>query len=69
VVAAAEQIEDEAKRLADQGVREVTLLGQNVNAYDGGGKPWPSWCGVWPRSRAWTASATPPATRATWATT
>ena len=32
-----QQIEDEAKRLADQGVREVTLLGQNVNAYDGGG--------------------------------
>ncbi|MFZ0269802.1 tRNA (N6-isopentenyl adenosine(37)-C2)-methylthiotransferase MiaB [Caulobacter sp.] len=32
-----ESIEDEAKRLADQGVREVTLLGQNVNAYDGGG--------------------------------
>lgn len=32
-----EQIEDEAKRLADQGVREITLLGQNVNAYDGGG--------------------------------
>jgi len=32
-----EAIEDEAKRLADQGVREVTLLGQNVNAYDGGG--------------------------------
>jgi tRNA-2-methylthio-N6-dimethylallyladenosine synthase len=32
-----EQIEDEARRLADQGVREVTLLGQNVNAYDGGG--------------------------------
>ncbi len=32
-----EQIEDEAKRLAGQGVREVTLLGQNVNAYDGGG--------------------------------
>jgi len=29
-------IEDEARRLADQGVREVTLLGQNVNAYDGG---------------------------------
>jgi tRNA-2-methylthio-N6-dimethylallyladenosine synthase len=25
----------EAQRLADQGVREVTLLGQNVNAYDG----------------------------------
>jgi len=32
-----EQIEDEAERLADQGVREITLLGQNVNAYDGGG--------------------------------
>ncbi len=26
---------DEAQRLADQGVREITLLGQNVNAYNG----------------------------------
>jgi tRNA-2-methylthio-N6-dimethylallyladenosine synthase len=36
-------IVDEAARLADQGVREVTLLGQNVNAYDGAGpdgEPW-----------------------------
>jgi len=32
----AEAIEAEARRLADKGVREVTLLGQNVNAYDGG---------------------------------
>jgi tRNA-2-methylthio-N6-dimethylallyladenosine synthase len=30
-------IVDEAERLAAQGVREVTLLGQNVNAYDGEG--------------------------------
>ncbi|MEH6698498.1 MAG: tRNA (N6-isopentenyl adenosine(37)-C2)-methylthiotransferase MiaB [Brevundimonas sp.] len=27
----------EARALADQGVREITLLGQNVNAYDGEG--------------------------------
>ncbi|WP_029910258.1 tRNA (N6-isopentenyl adenosine(37)-C2)-methylthiotransferase MiaB [Caulobacter sp. UNC358MFTsu5.1] len=33
-----QDIVEEAKRLADQGVREVTLLGQNVNAYDGGGE-------------------------------
>ena len=29
------QIEREARRLADAGVRELTLLGQNVNAYHG----------------------------------
>ncbi len=36
-----EQIMAEARRLAAQGVREITLLGQNVNAYhgsDGGGR-------------------------------
>jgi tRNA-2-methylthio-N6-dimethylallyladenosine synthase len=30
-----QQVLDEAKRLADAGVRELTLLGQNVNAYHG----------------------------------
>ena len=37
------QILAEAERLADAGVREVTLLGQNVNAWHGegpDGKPW-----------------------------
>ena len=31
-----ETVEAEARRLAEKGVREVTLLGQNVNAYEGG---------------------------------
>lgn len=36
-------VEAEARRLAGQGVREITLLGQNVNAYHGpgpDGRPW-----------------------------
>ncbi|PCI02581.1 MAG: tRNA (N6-isopentenyl adenosine(37)-C2)-methylthiotransferase MiaB [Hyphomicrobiales bacterium] len=37
------QIVDEAKRLADAGVREITLLGQNVNA----------WHGLGPNDREW----------------
>ena len=36
------QIMDEAKRMADQGTKEITLLGQNVNAYHGAhdGQTW-----------------------------
>ncbi|TLP47199.1 tRNA (N6-isopentenyl adenosine(37)-C2)-methylthiotransferase MiaB [Cohaesibacter sp. CAU 1516] len=37
------QIVDEAKRLADAGVREVNLLGQNVNAYHGVGPDGADW--------------------------
>ena len=36
-------IEDEARRMVARGVREITLLGQNVNAFNGkgaDGKPW-----------------------------
>src|ERR1700760_3424008 len=39
-----EKIVDDAKRLAENGVRELTLIGQNVNAYHGegpNGKSWP----------------------------
>jgi len=40
----AAKIVAEVKRLADAGVREVTLIGQNVNAFHGegpDGRPWP----------------------------
>jgi tRNA-2-methylthio-N6-dimethylallyladenosine synthase len=39
-----ERIVDDIKRLADNGVRELTLIGQNVNAYHGegpDGRAWP----------------------------
>jgi tRNA-2-methylthio-N6-dimethylallyladenosine synthase len=36
-------IANEARRLADSGVREVTLLGQNVNAWHGNGPDGRSW--------------------------
>jgi tRNA-2-methylthio-N6-dimethylallyladenosine synthase len=38
------KIADDVKRLADNGVCEITLIGQNVNAYHGegpDGRPWP----------------------------
>ncbi len=37
------QIIDEVERLADAGVREVTLIGQNVNAYHGKGPDGSDW--------------------------
>lgn len=37
------RIIDDVKRLADNGVRELTLIGQNVNAYHGEGPDGKSW--------------------------
>jgi tRNA-2-methylthio-N6-dimethylallyladenosine synthase len=37
------KIIDDVKRLADNGVREITLIGQNVNAYHGEGPDGKSW--------------------------
>ncbi|MEO0752307.1 MAG: tRNA (N6-isopentenyl adenosine(37)-C2)-methylthiotransferase MiaB [Pseudomonadota bacterium] len=39
----AAQIVDEAKNLVERGVREITLLGQNVNAYHGTGPDGADW--------------------------
>src|SRR5262249_51609514 len=36
-------VEAEARRLVDRGVREITLLGQNVNAYHGLGPDRSAW--------------------------
>ena len=36
-------VEAEARRLVDHGVREITLLGQNVNAYHGDGPDGRAW--------------------------
>ena len=63
----------EVERLADAGVREITLIGQNVNAYHGDGpdgRPW-SLARLLNGSREFPASAgcaTPRAIRATWTT-
>jgi len=38
-----QEIVDEAKRLADTGAREITLLGQNVNAFHGTGPDGSTW--------------------------
>jgi len=38
-----DKIVDEVRQLADNGVREVTLIGQNVNAYHGAGPDGRSW--------------------------
>jgi tRNA-2-methylthio-N6-dimethylallyladenosine synthase len=37
------KIAEEVKRLADNGVREITLIGQNVNAYHGAGPDGATW--------------------------
>jgi tRNA-2-methylthio-N6-dimethylallyladenosine synthase len=38
-----EKIVEDVRRLADNGVREITLIGQNVNAYHGEGPDGASW--------------------------
>ena len=65
-----EKILAEVRNLAAAGVREVTLIGQNVNAYHGEGfgrQPGRSGscCVASPKSPASRGCATPPAIRAT----
>ena len=60
------KIVGDVKRLADNGVREITLIGQNVNAYHGegpDGRTWPlaGCCIGLPRSKASCGCAIPPA--------
>src|SRR5690606_13655619 len=38
-----QQIIDEAKRFSDSGTKEITLLGQNVNAFHGAGPDGSTW--------------------------
>ena len=40
------QIVEEAEKLAEGGVREITLLGQNVNAWHGAGPRGEAWSGL-----------------------
>jgi hypothetical protein len=60
------KIVDDVKRLADNGVREITLIGQNVNAYhgegptDGPGRSAGCCIGL-PKSKVSCGCATPPA--------
>ena len=67
---APETVLAEARRMVEGGTREITLLGQNVNAWAHSGWTWRTLvraAGRHPRPAA--GSATPPATRATWPTT
>jgi tRNA-2-methylthio-N6-dimethylallyladenosine synthase len=47
----AAKIVEEVERLTDAGVREVTLIGQNVNAYHGEGQVGEGSGGAWPLAR------------------
>ena len=65
-----DRILTEARGLVERGVRDLTLLGQNVNAYHGtsagGDTPSRGCCARWRRSMACSGCAIPPATPTTW---